>query len=486
MMNFPYDVARDSSGNFYVADESNSRINKYSSSGVLAGAIQSTLQYFTWHRSSANSALGFGDGMMYGPSGFAWDSSGNLYVADRNNHRINKYDSAGVFKGWIGKINVSPTGGAAGCSGASSGTFTPGWCTGGSATSGTGDGMMNGPIGVKIDSTGNLYVADSGNSRINQYSASGAFVGWIGKIATSPTGGAAGCNGAAVGTFTPGWCTGGTSVSGTGDGMMSGPRGLMLDSSGNLYVADSNNHRINKYASTGAFQGWIGKIATSPTGGAAGCNGATVGTFTPGWCTGGTSASGSGDGMLNGPYNVYLDASAKLYVADRNNHRISKYDSAGAFLGWIGKIATSPTGGAAGCNGATVGTFTPGWCTGGVAASGSGDGMMSSPADVTLDPNGNLYVADSNNHRINKYASTGAFQGWIGKIASSPTGGAAGCNGAAVSTSTLGWCTGGTSASGLNDGMVNSPQAVGIDASGNLHIADYSNNRMLRVSIQGR
>jgi hypothetical protein len=189
--------------------------------------------------------------------------------------------------------------------------------------------MMSSPKGVFLDSSGNLYVSDSGNSRINKYDSSGMFQGWIGKIATSPTGGASGCNGASVGASTPGWCTGGTATSGGDDGMLDTPEGVTLDSAKNIYVADSANHRVSKYNSSGVFQGWIGKIATSPTSGATGCNGAAVGTVTPGWCKGGTSDFGGADGMMNGPKGVAIDKSGNLYVADTSNHRIMRFSIQG-------------------------------------------------------------------------------------------------------------------------------------------------------------
>jgi sugar lactone lactonase YvrE len=422
--------------------------------------------------------------MLNNPEGVTVDSAGNMYVLD-DNHRVSKYDSAGVFQGWIGSIATSPTGGASGCNGASVGTFTPGWCKGGTSTSGTGDGMLNTPTDAAIDSSGNIYVADSGNSRINKYDSTGAFIGWIGKIATSPTGGATGCSGASVGTATPGWCQGGTSSSGSGDGMLSSPTKISLDSAGNLYVIDMNAHRLVKYDSSGAFLGWLGKINTSPTGGAAGCNGAAVGTFTPGWCKGGTAWVGFGDGMMYYPRGVALDSSGNIFVLDSSNQRVSKYNSLGAFQGWIGKIGTSPTGGATGCNGAAVGTFTPGWCKGGGAATGNGDGMLSYPLGLTLDSSGNIYVADSN-HRISKFNSSGAFLGWIGMAATAPTGGATGCKAVAANGATPGLCKGGTSGPGFLDGMLNTPTGIAIDKSGNLYITDQSNHRVVRYSLQGK
>jgi DNA-binding beta-propeller fold protein YncE len=100
--------------------------------------------------------------------------------------------------------------------------------------------------------------------------------------------------------------------------------------------------------------------------------------------------------------------------------------------------------------------------------------MLYVPSAVVTDSSGNLYVADKHNNRVSKYSSTGAFQGWMGKILTSPTGGAAGCSGAAVYSVTPGWCTGGTAVSGTGVGQFTNPSAVGIDASGHLFVTDYS------------
>ena len=231
---------------------------------------------------------------------------------------------------------------------------------------------------------------------------SGAFTGWIGRISTSPSGGDAGCAGAATTTFTPGWCTGGTAAAGTANGNLSAPKGNILNGS-SLYISDTTNNRISRYtASSGAFTGWIGKIGTTPTGGDAGCAGAVVGSFTPGWCTGGTAASGTGNGQLAAPGGLWTN-NTSLYVADTTNNRVSRYTLAsGTFTGWMGNINTSPTGGDSGCAGAAAGTLTPGWCTGGTAKTGMNVGMMDAPQFVT---GAGLYVylTDLNNSRVMRF-----------------------------------------------------------------------------------
>lgn len=296
---------------------------------------------------------------------------------------------------WKGAINPYYLG--------AEGVFQSGFTSGLSASvAGNGDGSVSNPSAMTMDPSGNLYVADRGNSRINKYSSTGVFQGWIGNIATSPTGGAIGCNGASAGTFTPGWCTGGTSSSGNGDGMMNGPASVAADASGGLYVSDTNNHRINKYDAAGNFQGWIGKIATSPTGGAAGCSGAAVGNATPSWCTGGASTFGSQDGMFYSPKGIATDSAGNIYVSDLTTHWVQKFNSSGIVQGWIGAIGGSPTGGATGCNGAASTAFASGWCKGGFASSTATlaqDGF-SSPAGLTFDPVGILYVVDNVLNRV--------------------------------------------------------------------------------------
>ncbi len=194
---------------------------------------------------------------------------------------------------------------------ASTAAFTGGWTTA-DADSGSGqtaDGRLSSPQGIAVDESHDLfYVANASAHRIDRYVLStGAYAGWIGKVAgVSPTGGAAGCTTATQGTPTPGWCVGGLSTySQIGDGGLDAPTSIALDlSNDRLYVSEDGANitgevfsptvRISRFvASTGEFRGWVGEVgATLPTSGAQ-CPGPTTGSFTPGWCMGGTTGQGS-------------------------------------------------------------------------------------------------------------------------------------------------------------------------------------------------
>ena len=239
--NRPSGVAVDSSGYVYVADTFNHRIRKISPTGVV-----STL---------AGSSSGYMDGtgtaaQFNNPSGVAVDSSGNVYVADRINHRIRKIDSTGVVTTLAGSTST----------GDDDGTGTA--------------AKFNQPYGVAVDSSGHVYVADRINHRIRKISPTG--------VVTTLAGSSSGY------------------MDGTGTAaQFSWSAGVAVDSSGHVYVADSNNHRIRKISPTGVVSTFAG------------------------------STSGYMDGTLaaakfNGPTGVAVDSSGNVYVADYNNNRIRK------------------------------------------------------------------------------------------------------------------------------------------------------------------
>jgi sugar lactone lactonase YvrE len=163
-----------------------------------------------------------------------------------------------------------------------------------------------------------VYVADSGNHRIQIFNTSG--------------------------TFLRGWGS-----QGTGDGQFNNPSDVAIDSSGNVYVADLGNHRIQAFDSSGAFlRKW--------------------------------GLKGSGDGEFSDPYSIALDASGNVFVPDWGNHRVQEFTSSGTFL----KKWGSP---------------------------GSDEGEFSSPWGIAIDSSGSVFVGDHQTSRIQKFVREGGPPG---------------------------------------------------------------------------
>jgi sugar lactone lactonase YvrE len=297
----PRGVAVDGAGNVYVADYDNNRIRKITPTGVV-----STL---------AGSSQGYADGTGTAakfdkPYGAAVDGAGNLYVADGGNYLIRAITPAGVVSSLAG-----------------SGTY--GYANGiGTAAE------FNVPVGVAVDGAGNLYVADDENNRIR------TIVIAIGDVATL------------AGDGTPFAFADGIGTS----ARFYSPTGVALDGAGNLYVADSRNHRIRKIV---IATGDVTTIAGSGTAGFADGPGAAA--------------------QFNEPSGVAVDGAGNLYVADYNNHRIRKIVIAS------GDVTT------------LAGDGTAGFADGTLTAA-----QFNYPYGVAVDGAGNLYVADFSNNRIRK------------------------------------------------------------------------------------
>ena len=266
---------------------------------------------------------------------------------------------------------------------------------GGAATSA---GLL-GSYGAAVDSAGNLYVADAGNNRIRKIAAA---TGVISTVAGNGSGSFAGDGGVA------------TSAS------LASPSGVAVDSAGNLYVADTGNHRIRKIT---AATGIISTVAGNGPYLYAGDGGAA------------TSAS------LSYPKGVAVDSAGNFYVADSGHNLIRKVTAA---TGLITTVAG---------NGRCCYTGD-----GGAATSAS----LFSPSSVTIDQTGNLYVADSYNHRIRKIT---AATGIISTVAGNDTYGFTGDGGAATSASLY------------------IPMGVAVDNAGNLYVADSSNGRIRKITM---
>ncbi len=234
---FAAGIAIDSNSNTYVTDYHSCLVQKFDSNGNLVA---------TWGKLGG----GYSDGEFYQPWGIAIDSSDNVYIADVFNHRIQKFDSNGNFiTKWGKNGGVGPNGGA--------------------GLSGTGNGEFNEPSGLAIDSSNNLYVSDQLNHRIQKFDSNGNFITKWGR-------------------------NGGDSSSGDLDGEFRMPTGLGIDSSNNIFVADHQNHRIQKFDSNGNFKTKIG-------------------------------ANGNANGEFNGPIDILIDRNGNLYIADHINDRVQKF-----------------------------------------------------------------------------------------------------------------------------------------------------------------
>jgi len=261
---------------------------------------------------AGSGSTGYADGQgnqarFTSPNGVAVDSVGNIYVADSGNNAIRKITATGVVTIFAGDIA-----GAVG------------------ATNGQGSlARFNSPSSIAIDAADNLYVADSGNSQIRRITPTGL----VSLFAGSPTADPGSANGPALSaTFNL-------------------PEGVALDAAGNLYIADTGNHRIRKIAA-----GVVSTLAGS----------------TQGY----VDATGTAAGFF-GPTSVAVDSVGNVYVADRSNHVVRKITPAGAVTTFAGSVSGTSDG------------------VGGAA-------RFNLPSGVAVDAADNVFVGDSGNHRLRK------------------------------------------------------------------------------------
>ncbi len=354
---------------------------------ITAGVVYGQGGSFTGN--AANNG-GVSANTLADPAGGILDSNGNLYVGDTGSNRVLFYPAGSTTA-----TRVYGQGGS----------FT----TVGNNQGGISANSLNNPYGLAVDSSGNLYVADLLNSRVLFYPAGST-------TATRVYG--------QSGSFTDSAANNG----GISANSLNQPYGVALDSSGNLYIADSSNNRVLFYpaGSTTATRvyGQGGSFTTSTAN------------------NGGVSANG-----LNNPLGLTLDSSGDLYVADELNNRVLFYPAgsttATRVYGQGGSLTTNAAN------------------EGGISAN-----SLNQPYGTSLDSSGNLYIGDTFNNRVLFYpfASTTATRvyGQLGSFTSNSS------NPGGVSANTLVY-----------------PEAVPLDSSGNLYVADYGNNRVLEYGSFG-
>ncbi len=226
----PTGIALDKDGNIYVADTDNHSIQKFDKTGKFIAR---------WGGEPSQE-----EGLFYYPRGLAIGPDGEVYVADSGNNRVQKFDADGNCMHAWGKF--------------------------GFAWRGADMGKFDVPWGIATDKDGNIYVSDTSNSRIQKFKSDGTPLLKWGR-------------------------------DGSFDGAFFFPRGIAVDFVGNIFVADEGNNRIQKFDARGSFLTKWGR-------------------------------EGSGPGQFKAPWGVACDALGNVYVVDSGNHRIQKFDGNGTFL----------------------------------------------------------------------------------------------------------------------------------------------------------
>lgn len=456
----PMDVAFSPAGQLYVLDSNNSVVRRIDASGNITTVVGNGIPGYSGDGGQAvNASLNF-------PEGIAFDTAGNLFIADYNNLVIRKVDTSGIittvtpssvpagFNGFCGPQAVR--------AGPSNAIFISDFCLNeilrldsagnlavvvGNGTFGySGDGgpainaSLNDPSAVAFDAAGNLFIADELNNVIRKVDNSGIITTVIGS--------------------------GGFGFSGDGGpgalALLAQPGGLAFDSTGNLYIADTNNERIRKVDTTGTITtvAGNGRFKYAGDGGPA------------------TGAS------LDSPTAVAVDPGGNIFAADIANLVVRRINPAGAISTYVGTGVAAPTytGDGGPATAATI--FYPTDLQADGASNlflSEGDRLHKINSDGTIttllnggvrgvagqhlaiDNQGDFYFVSPSLTQVQKLDTTGA----VTVVAGTGATGFSGDNGPATAATFR-----------LIRGLT-------VDSVGNLYIADAPNNRVRRVDTSG-
>lgn len=399
LLNAPSVVALDPQQSLCISDYNNARIRRVNASTQVITTVAGSSN--VGDQGSATSAT------LNQPGGLACDTSSQLYIADEGDHRIRLVNTSGNISTVAG-VGTSGYGGDSG-----------------PATS----AYLNLPVDVKLDSAGNLYIADLGNQRIRRVDAR---TRTISTVAGSGKQGYSGDNGPATAA------------------LLNGPRGVALDTGSNLYIADMFNARV-RFVNRSAqpftlYQGSANALTVQP-----GAITTIAGTGVVGY---------SGDGgpavraTLNSPRALTVDAQGNLYIVEGSDDPTAPTLPTATPGSLVRKIDART-----GVISTVAGTSTSGYNGDNIPATNA---QLFSPHAVAIDALGNLYICDCFNSRIRRVdAQTGTITTVVGtgKIGFGGDGGPAG------------------------QATLYFPRCVALDSAGNLLVNDMGNARIRRVML---
>jgi RHS repeat-associated protein len=259
----PNGIAVDASGNVWVADQNNSRVEKFNHKGEFLSSFGS---------------YGTGNGQFVRPSDIAIDSEGHLWVVDKTDDRVQEFSASGTYLSQFG-------------------------------SAGSGNGQFNTPEGITVDPSGHIWVADTANARAEEFSSAGKFM-------------------QSVGTY------------GSGAGQIQEAVDVAIGAEGHVWITDWAN-RVDEYTAEGKFLRRIG------------------------------SSSGTGAGNFVHALAIAISPAGHIWVADEGNNRVQEFDESGNYLGQFGSTGT-----------------------------GGGQFKLVWPGGIALDSEGGIFVADTGNNRI--------------------------------------------------------------------------------------
>ncbi len=458
-VNFPLDLAFDSGGDLWIADTANNRIQKFSSEDKFikslplgAGSqpwgigVAPTGDVWVSEPNSRRISLlnqqgelvervgsrGTGNGQFEWPSDIEVDSHGYVWVADAVNNRLQVFNEAGEFLEALGSTGTGP------------GQFNTEWW-----------------LRLAAGSNGDLWVTDSGNSRVERWEATfGGIESGVGEvrdslriesltskttyhyriIATNPEGVSTGKK-TSFTTIGPATYKSAFGSAGTGTDQFSVATDVAYDpTNGTIWVADDDNDRIQHVSASGAFLGQFkscydpASVAISPKGSVyVACASANlILRYGQEGGTGKQIASyGSGAGQVNFPLDLAFDSGGDLWIADTANNRIQKFSSEDKFIKSLPLgagsqpwgIGVAPTGDVwvSEPNSRRISLLNQqGELVERVGSRGTGNGQFEWPSDIEVDSHGYVWVADAVNNRLQVFNEAGEFLEALGSTGTGP------------------------------------------------------------------